>query len=157
MLFLAIAVAAAIAADAPSTVLTEADAAAAFTAAGFNRVDGAWKTDCDQPDGPPYEAGRIEQAADLNGDGLPEAIITEGSLFCYGNTGTGFMLVSKQATGKWANLYSSPGMARLLPSRRDGWPEIEVGGPGFCYSIIAWNGGKFDIVRHEYEGKACRP
>jgi len=146
----------ALAAAAATGDLSTADEAAAFRAAGFVLSGGAWKTECEQPDGPPYEPGHIDRVADLNGDGLPEAIVTEGGSFCYGHTGTGFMLVSKQAGGKWVKLHSSPGIATILPTRANGWPEIEVGGPGFCFPVLRWNGKAFADHRTQYEGKPCR-
>ena len=136
--------------------LSAADQAAAFKAAGFARAGGVWKSDCDQPGGPPYEPGSIEQVSDLNGDGRPEAIIVEGGTFCYGNTGTGFMLVSKQADGKWVKLHATQGIATILPTRANGWPEIEIGGPGFCFPVLRWNGKEFANHRLQYEGKPCR-
>lgn len=55
---------------------------------------GRWESGCydDGVDGGPgtYEPGRIEERRDLNGDGKPEAIITEGGTYCYGNTGAAF-------------------------------------------------------------------
>ncbi len=137
--------------------LDRADQAAAFKAAGFTQKGAIWRTDCDQdPSAAGYEPGRIDQVADLNGDGRLEAVIVEGSLFCYGNTGTGFRLVSKQADGRWLLLHQSPGIATFLKSRTNGWPEIEVGGPGLCFPVLRWNGSEFADHRLQYEGKACR-
>ena len=38
---------------------------------------------------------------------------------------------------------------------KDGWPDIENGGPGFCFAVNRWNGQKYDVNRYEYQGKAC--
>lgn len=137
--------------------LSAADETAAFKAAGFTQKGKIWRTDCDEPGGGSYTPGAVEQAKDLNGDGRPEALITEGSGFCYGNTGTGFMLVSKQADGRWKLLYQSQGIPTLLDTKVNGWPEIEVGGPGFCFAVLGWNGKEFLNHRQQYEGKPCRP
>jgi hypothetical protein len=142
-------------AAAPS--LSAAEEAAAFKAAGFTRKGAIWRTDCDQdPSTAGYGPGKIDQVVDLNRDGRPEAVITEGGLYCYGNTATGFMLVSKQANGRWVLLHQSQGIPRFLPRRVNGWPELEVGGPGFCFPVLRWNGKAFANHRMEYEGKACR-
>lgn len=130
---------------------------AIFAAAGFHRQDGHWQSECDDPGTPSYEAGKIEQFTDLNGDGLAEAVVTEGGAYCYGNTGTGFTLLTSSPTGKWRKLYQSEGVATVLETRANGWPEIEVGGPGFCFPVLRWSGEAYTIQRHSYQGKLCTP
>src|SRR5438045_2437848 len=105
-------IAAMLAAAAPAS-----EQAAIFTAAGFSRRGNKWRTDCDQSDPDTYEAGAIDTYRDLNGDGRPEAVVTEGGTSCYGNTGTGFVLLSKQANGRWGKLYDSQGIAEFLKTR----------------------------------------
>ena len=135
-----------------------ADEAAIFAAAGFKESRGAWRTDCDQPDSGSYQPGAIETYRDLNGDGRPEAVVTEGSGFCYGNTGTGFWLLTKQPSGKWAKLYDSPGVAEFLQTRGvNKMPDMSVGGPGFCFPVLRWNGKAYIKNRFEYDGKPCKP
>ncbi len=142
---------------AAQTTLSPADQAAAFTAAGFNRVDGQWHA-CEDPGTLSYSAGAIEQVADLNGDGQPEAIISEHSGYCYGMQGSGYMLVSKQANGSWKLITSGSGMPSPLTTKgAGGWPDLEIGGPGFCFAVERWNGSEYTLNRHEYEGKACKP
>ena len=144
-------------AAAQSAGLTPADEAAAFTAAGFTRIDGAWRA-CEDPGTASYQAGAIEQVADLNGDGRPEAIIAEHSGFCYGMQGSGYMLVSKQAGGEWTLVTSGSGMLSPLQTRgAGGWQDLEIGGPGFCFEVARWNGSDYVFHRYEYEGKPCKP
>ena len=45
----------------------------------------------------------------------------------------------------------------LETTGKDGWPDISVGGPGFCFPVERWNGSEYVLHRHEYEGKACKP
>jgi len=135
--------------------LSPSDQEAAFQAAGFKRQGEQWRA-CDDPT-PTYTPGAIETVRDLNGDGLPEAVITEGGNYCYGHAGTGFTLVSKQADGSWKSIYAATGMAAFLPTKgAGGWPDIEVGGPGFCFPVVRWDGREYRLQRHEYEGKPCR-
>lgn len=135
--------------------LSPAEQKAAFEAAGFERHGEQWRA-CEDPT-PTYTPGAIETVRDLNGDGRPEAVVTEGGTFCYGNTGTGFVLVSQQADGTWKRIYSATGMAAFLDTKGvGGWPDIQVGGPGFCFPVVRWNGREYTIQRHEYEGKPCR-
>ena len=143
-------------AAAAQTVLSPADEAAAFTAAGFAHTDGQWRA-CGDPGTPSYEGGTIQQVADLNGDGRPEVIISEGSTFCYGITGSGYALVSKQADGGWKLMTSGPGIPTPLQTKgAGGWPDLEIGGPGFCFLVRRWDGKAYQPHRYEYEGKACR-
>jgi hypothetical protein len=147
-----------LAAPASSQVqLSSADRAVAFRAAGFKQVGGQWRA-CDAPRGSVYEPGKIEQVRDLNGDGRPEAIITEGSTFCYGGDEVGFSIVSKQANATWKLIVRSEGIATVLMTRGSaGWPDLEIGGQGFCFPVQRWNGSAYRTVRYQYEGKACRP
>jgi hypothetical protein len=136
--------------------LAPADEAAAYQAAGFTLKGKQWRN-CDDPS-PGYVPGEIAEVRDLNGDDRPEAVITEGGTFCFGNTGTGYTVVSKQADGTWKKITSNMGIATFLPAKgRDGWPDIEVGGPGFCFPVLRWNGREYAVNRHQYEGKPCRP
>jgi hypothetical protein len=37
-----------------------------------------------------------------------------------------------------------------------GWPDISVGGPGFCFPVMRWNGRAYVRRRMEYDGKPCK-
>lgn len=154
--------AAALAAPTPPPKLTTADRAAAFRAAGFKRVGAQWQG-CGDPGTAGYTPGAIEQVADLNGDGRPEAVITEGSAYCFGHTEVGYALVSKQADGSWKQIDAGQGILTVLATpkpvltRTGGWPDLEIGGPGFCFPVVRWNGRGYAVQRHQYQGKACKP
>ena len=75
---------------------------------------------------------------------------------CYGNTGTGYHIVAQQKTGNWKLIFENMGIPTFLQTKgKDGWPDIENGGPGFCVAVYRWNGEKYDVNRYEYQGKAC--
>jgi len=138
--------------------LQAADEAAAFKAAGFTKRGGAWRSGCNDPGTASYSPGSIAKVADVNGDGLPEVVLTEGGTFCYGHTGQGFWLVSKLANGSWKVMSSGTGIPEFLKTQGvGGWPDISVGGPGFCFPVERWNGKEYKLQRWEYEGKACKP
>lgn len=140
---------------APAT-LSASDEAGAFKAAGFTFKGKQWRH-CDDPTSS-YTPGAIGEVRDVNQDGHPEAIITEGGTFCHGHTGTGYSLVSKQADGKWKLITAGTGILQYLPTKGvGGWPDIEIGGPGFCFPVQRWNGKQYVLQRHQYEGKPCRP
>ena len=135
--------------------LPPADEAAAFKAAGFKQHGKAWKA-CDDPSAG-YEPGRIQEVKDLNGDGQPEAIITEGGTYCFGHSGAGYTLLSKQADGKWKVLSKGTGMLTVLSTKgKNGWPDLEIGGPGFCFPVVRWDGKQYKHHREQYEGKPCK-
>lgn len=142
--------------------LAAADEAAAFRAAGFRRLAGKWQA-CGDPGTPSYQAGAIDMVRDINGDGRPDAVISEGSAFCFGMTGQSFAVVSKQADGSWKLIADGVGIPEFLPRKAaapaspGGWPEMQVGGPGFCFPVWRWNGKAYAVARHHYQGKPCRP
>lgn len=135
--------------------LTEADQRAVFKAAGAVQRKGMWLLCAEEPN--PGGAS-IETVRDLNGDGRPEAVVTEGGTYCYGYTGMGFKLLSKQADGTWRVMTGGTGIPEFLKTRGVGnWPDILVGGPGFCFPVERWNGKAYALNRFEYDGKRCKP
>jgi len=136
--------------------LLPADQAAAFRAAGFKKVGTQWRG-CGDPGSSGYVPGSIDMVKDLNGDGRLEAIISEGSTFCYGATEAGYAIVSKQANGTWRLVTKGSGVVTPLSTRgTGGWPDLEIGGPGFCFPVLRWSGTEYKLHRRAYEGKPCR-
>lgn len=143
------------AAPAPAK-LSPSETTAAFEAAGFTKAGRQWRK-CDDPGSASYVPGAIEEVRDLNGDGRPEAVITESSMVCHGEAGSGFAIVSKQANGGWKLIAERTGMATFLAAKgAGGWPDMEVGGPGFCFPVERWDGAHYRLHRKQYEGKRCR-
>ncbi len=136
-----------------------AEQTAIFRAAGFSRNGGVWKSvNCKGSESDSDEPAKIDSYRDLNGDGRPEAVVTEGSTNCYGMTGTHFWLLSKQPAGSWKRIYDETAMPDFLATNgASGWPEIQLGGPGFCFPVVRWNGKAYVQNRFEYEGKRCKP
>ena len=141
----------------PSAELSPSDRDAAFRAAGFVRQNAQWRKCVDDPGTASYLPGSIEQSGDFNGDGQPDAVIVESSSFCHGQEGSGFSVVSKQADGAWKLMTESSGMATFLRTKGTaGWPDLEIGGPGFCFPVARWDGKEYKFNRWEYEGKRCQ-
>ena len=114
---------------AADTKLPPADASAAFKAAGFKQ-QGRKCVACPE--------GRITDARDVNGVGLPEVVTTETGTACHGNTGEGYSLVSKQANGSWTLVSQGTGILEFLKGpKAGGWPDVQVGGPGPAFPSIA--------------------
>lgn len=138
--------------------LSPRDESQAFAAAGFIRAGRQWKNCQEGSDSPSYTPGTVEEVRDINGDGMPDAVLTEGGAMCYGMTGTSFWLVSKQPNGSWRLITNEVGIPTFLPRRAaTGWPDIEIGGPGFCFPVHRWNGKEYALNRFQYGGKPCRP
>jgi hypothetical protein len=129
---------------------TPADREAAFRVAGFPAVRGKHPA-CDKS----LEA--TIEISDLNGDGRPDAVVTDGGTECYGNTGTGFVIVTKDAGGAWRKFYQSQGIPTFQAARgAGGWPDVEIGGPGFCHPVMRWNGRDYVTLRWRAEQRgAC--
>jgi hypothetical protein len=141
--------------DDAGATLSEADQRAVFKAAGAVQRKGRWVMCVDDPN---TSGAMIGQVADLNGDGRPEAVVTEDGTFCYGHTGMGYQLLSKQANGTWRAMSGGSGIPEFLKTKgASGWPDISVGGPGFCFPVARWNGKAYALHRFEYEGKRCKP
>ena len=138
---------------ATTKTLDPADQAAAFKAAGFKQQGSTWRNCEDRS-----ASGSIERVGDFNGDGFPDAVLVEGGTACYGMTAQAFWLVSKRADGNWKLMAGGPGIAEFLKTKGvDGWPDLSIGGPGFCFPVERWNGREYKLQRHEYEGKPCKP
>lgn len=137
--------------------LSPTDQAAAFKAAGFTKHGTQWQG-CGDPGTASYTPGAIETVRDLDGDGRPEAVITEGSIACFGGDETGYAIVSKQADQSWKSITAGAGILTILTTKGvGGWPDIEIGGQGFCFPVERWNGKAYVLQRHQYQGKPCRP
>lgn len=135
--------------------LSAADRAAVFKAAGAVRKGGQWRL-C--PDDPHGGAASVEQFRDINGDGYKDALVTDGGSFCYGSTEAGYVLLAGQAGGVWKTLDAGSGIVEFQAGKgKDGWPDLLLGGPGFCFPVLRWNGREYAVHGHEYEGKPCTP
>ena len=134
---------------------TPAELTAVHKAAGATRHAAKWVLCAEQPQ---PEGLRVDLFRDLNGDGRPEALLTEGGTFCYGSAEAGFALLTKDARGAWRLMTGGSGVPEPLKTKgAGGYPDLSIGGPGFCFPVQRWNGRAYAHQRFEYEGKPCRP
>ena len=102
--------------------------------------------------------GNIETYHDLNGDGRPEAVVTEGGAICYGMTGTA--LLARLEAGERrleadARRNRDAGFPRHEGRRR--MARHRDGRTRFLLPVWRWNGKAYALNRFEYEGKRCKP
>ena len=141
--------------DPAPPAVPKAEQAKIFAAAGAIKRGKGW-TLCSED--PRSQGASIEVYRDVNGDSRPEAVVVDGSTFCYGMTGAGYALLTRDAAGKWTAIDDGPGMVDFLKTKGvGGWPDLQVGGPGFCHPVMRWDGKTYKLNRHEYEGKRCKP
>jgi hypothetical protein len=128
---------------------------AIYKAAGATRRGAKWVLCAEQPQ---PEGLRVDLYRDLNGDSRPEVILSEGGTFCYGAQEAGYAVLSKQPNGAWRMLSQGAGMVEPLKTKGvGGYPDLSIGGPGFCFPVQRWNGREYVNQRFEYAGKPCRP
>ena len=136
-------------------VVPKAEQAKIFAASGAIKRGNGW-TLCG--DDPRSQGASIETYRDINGDSRPEALVVGGSSFCYGRAEVGYVLLTRDAAGKWRVIDSGPGMVDFLKTKGvGGWPDMQIGGAGFCFPVLRWDGKVYKLHRHEYEGKRCKP
>ena len=119
----------------PPSAIAPASDEEIFSAAGFTRTAGHWAM-CGDPGTVSYQAGEIADLGDFNDDGRPDAVVVEGGTYCFGITGTGYALVSRQADGQWRIMDERPGHIggpghqgrRRLAGHRNGRPRLLLSG-----------------------------
>lgn len=124
-----------------------AELASIYKGAGYT-VRGNKPVGCDAADPSWPRSSFHVEAVDLNGDGKPEAIVSEGNVACYGRDEMGFHVVARNADGSWRRLASDSGGTMVLKTRHKGWLDIEYGGPGMQKQpVLIWNGKAYTSRR----------
>jgi len=83
------------------------------------------------------------EVVDLNGDGRPEVFTQVFGSYWGGATGVQMNLYIKRKKGPWEPQFGFPGVYNVLKTRHRGYPDIEIGGPGFCFPVWRWNGRRY--------------
>jgi hypothetical protein len=82
---------------------------------------------------------------DLNNDGQPEVFTNLHGTCMGGRTGVYMKLYIKNASGHWIRQFGFPGLYKILKTKNKGYPDIEIGGPGFCFPVWRWNGQRYGL------------
>lgn len=90
------------------------------------------------------------QEVDLNEDGSAEVFVTAGNSCTSGMAGFSIYLFHKDAEGHYALHLGFPGMlSRVLETSNLGFPDLAIGGPGFCEAVYRWDGTTYQHHRNE--------
>lgn len=84
---------------------------------------------------------------DLNGDGQPEVFVNVSGTCMGGRAGVHLSLYIKNPAGQWKQQFGFPGMYNILKTKSQGYPDIEIGGPGTCFPVWRWNGRQYDLLK----------
>ena len=127
--------------------LTASEQREIFAALGLNvAADGKSLVDsaCEQPVGVQVEH------RDMNGDGKEEVLVIYGNSCMSGMAGASVALFIQDAAGKYQMNLGFPGAsADPKAEKSKGYPDLLIGGPGFCFPVWRWNGKAYDLHRQE--------
>jgi hypothetical protein len=125
---------------ADSTTIAEADQRAIFDQLGY--VAGADGSSLEVVD-----CGTIftqVDEEDLNGDGNPEVFVLGGNSCTSGFAGSNLTLFVRNPEGGWGmNLGFPAGGWTVLEAGNEGFPDLSIGGPGFCEAVYRWDGSTY--------------
>ena len=126
--------------DSDSTTIPEADQRAIFESLEYSvSADGTSLevVDC----GPIYARAR---EADLNADGVVEVFVLGGNTCTSGMDGSTITLWIRNADGSYAmNLGFPAGGWTVLETSNMGYPDLAIGGAGFCEAVWRWDGSSY--------------
>ncbi len=99
---------------------------------------------CGQP------AGADVEFRDMNGDGKDEVLVIFGNTCLSGHAGSSVLLFIQNAAGKYeANFGFPAASADPKAEKSQGYPDLLIGGPGFCFGVWRWNGKQYAHHRDE--------
>ena len=98
------------------------------------------------------------EVVDLNGDGVDEVFVNWGNTCTSGMAGQSVTLFVKDRKGRFVKNLDFPGTYEKLSSRSKGFPDLMIGGPGFCHGVWQWTGINYEYKcsREEQPGACAR-
>jgi hypothetical protein len=88
----------------------------------------------------------IVDVTDLNRDGNDEVFVQWGNLCTSGMTGSSLSLYLKGPSGAWQQELGFPASGYRVLTRGDDYPDLEIGGPGFCFPVWSWTGAAYEYA-----------
>lgn len=102
-----------------------------------------------------FEVDAHVYPTDVNGDGTEDVFIVMSSMALYGNTGQGYALFLKNAAGTYTEQEESgAGIPAILKTKNLGYTDLLIGGPGFQYPALRWNGSAYKLWKQIKDGSA---
>lgn len=127
--------------------LSNADQAQIFEMVGLV-VDSTGKGFVDETCGQP--ASTAVSFSDWNHDSTPEVLVISGNTCTSGMAGSSAVLFIKDSAGTYQpNLGFPAASADPQSTLNLGYPDLLIGGPGFCFPIWRWNGTEYEYLRNE--------
>jgi hypothetical protein len=84
------------------------------------------------------------QIRDLNGDKVDEVLITYGNSCLSGMAGSSVAVFIRDKADRYQSQLGFPGvLAEVRPAKGGGYPDLLIGGPGFCFPVWRWNGAAY--------------
>jgi hypothetical protein len=139
------------------TKLTVAEKNQVATALGFVLSNDKVQPFAQDADSKDYPFTAIVFPTDMNKDGKEEIFVQFGNSYTSGNTETSISLFIKNTSGVYKNHLGFPGMLPdALSTVSQGYPDLLIGGPGFEFPVLRWNGKTYanhHMVKDDAYGK----
>lgn len=95
-------------------------------------------------------AGATVEFRDMNSDGRQEVLVIFGNDCTSGMAGSSAVLLIRDAGGKLQpNLGFPAASADPMKESNLGYPDLLIGGPGFCFPVWQWNGKEYIGLRND--------
>ena len=132
--------------DGPA-LLSDAQQTGIFQVLGLSASgdDGEWlDATCGQPVNPEI------RLVDLDADGEGEVVVQYGNSCTSGMAGRSVAVFVRDVSGGHRPVLMVPGLiAEVLPSGFEGYSDLLIGGPGFCFAVWQWTGAEYAHLRNE--------
>lgn len=119
--------------------LTDQEKSQIFDRLGFKYNNGTFSDDSGTCEGFYADA----EALDLNKDGIEEVLVNWGDTCTSGLTANTITLFIKSPLFGYMKNIDAPGSYEALKTKNKKFPDILVGGAGFCHGVWRWNGDEY--------------
>ena len=105
------------------------------------------------------------EIVDLNGDGEYEVFVFWGNTCTSGHAESSLSLFTRDSSGRYRQQLGFPAASyTALLTGKDSYPDLQFGGPGFCFAVWSWNGNNYEFKCNspqeeggcQYTGNVCQ-